>query len=121
MKLTLTVVLLFGMTGCKSKQEAFFDEQIALDNDLMDILDTVKDDFTAEEARPKLQQFIPRYTAHIQKVKTLEHQTPEEWEKLSKKYEEPLRKLRERMDVNIPKIRKYNLGRVPAGGNPLLR
>jgi hypothetical protein len=112
---------LCGLLGCKSKHEAFFDEMLVLDNELMDLLDTVTDDFSAEQARPKLDKLMERYKEHVPKIKTLGEQSPEEWERLGKKYEEPLKKLADRMKVNMPKLRRYNLGGVPVGANPLLR
>jgi hypothetical protein len=104
----LTLVLLCGVSGCKSSHDAIAADYIAIMNELADILDGVSDEASAQAAVPKIEKPSERTKELADRLTALGKTADRsEAERLAAKYYEPRKKMAQRLNDNYPKMQKY--------------
>ena len=108
MKKTVSIALLvlpFFWTGCgASKHEAVMDEYVALMNEMVDILKTVKDETTAQLATVKLDAMSKRMEAVTGKMSSMQGLSPQEMQDLFKDYQEPMQEVLEQLSRELVRV-----------------
>lgn len=101
---TLLLILPLLFASCGSKHEAVMDEYIALMNEMVDILKTVKDEATAELATPKLEAVGSRIESLSAKMNNMNDLTPQELMELFKDYQEPMQEVLQELSEEMMRV-----------------
>jgi hypothetical protein len=101
------LVLLCGIGGCKSKHEALADDAMALMNEMVDVLESVTDDASAQAAVAKLEKIGGRMKELQERSKALGTAPKEEQDRLKQKFTANMENVKKRMEAVGPKVGKY--------------
>ena len=122
---SVMLILFCGMSGCKgTTHESLAEEQMALMNEMFDVMEGVTDAASAQAAKPKLEKISTRMKELGEKAKALGQPSAEEEQRLKKKFEPELKKMMERFFPLMTKIGKFPelqeaMGKSMGGGNPM--
>jgi len=83
---TLVLLMTLGFGGCSGEPaDALMNEQLSLQMDILSVLESVKDEKTADEAVPKLEKAADRLAENLKKVRESKI-SAEDGKKLMEKY-----------------------------------
>lgn len=101
------VVLCGVLSGCSDKYESAMEDQIGYMKEMNSILASVKDDASAEAARPRIEAVVEKMNALAERMQKIGKPSKEREAELKKKYEAQLKEVTGELMGNMMKLMSH--------------